>query len=75
MPGISLVDTDTCGGTIRALQTKFTVRGKPAVVIGCPVDPHDPCWVPSPAHCNAVMNSGVNRFTIQGITVCVAGST
>ena len=74
MPGISLVNDDTCGGTIQVLQTKFTVKGKYAAVIGCPVASHSPCST-SPPHCSAVMSSGVDRFTIQGIPVCVAGSS
>jgi|GEM_PF-3112207 len=79
MAGIVRTNEDRAGGgLIRPLQTKFKVRGEPAGVIGSPVDPHPPCWLPSPAHCAAVMAEGVSRFRIvqggQTCFVCVAGN-
>jgi len=73
MSGIVRTNDDTAGGTIRPSQTFAKINGQPIGIIGCPVDPHDPCWVPDPPHCAAVMAQGSAIAKINGIPICRAG--
>lgn len=68
--GIVKTGVDTAGGIIRPQQDYVTIEGAPVGEVGCPVDAHDPCWVPIVVHCNAVMAEGAPDITIDGVAVC-----
>jgi uncharacterized Zn-binding protein involved in type VI secretion len=73
MIGIVRTNQDTAGGLIRPLQTKVRIGSDPVGVVGSPVEAHDPCWVPSPPHCAAVMAEGNPRIRIGSIPICFEG--
>ena len=73
MAGASRTNDDTAGGIIRPLQTFVRLNGQPWAVVGSSVDPHDPCWVPDPPHCSAVMAEGAPHVRINGAAACRAG--
>jgi uncharacterized Zn-binding protein involved in type VI secretion len=68
MPGISVCNVDTAGGTILPGPNAIVYyKGNPLAVVGCPVAPHD-------THDRAVMETGSTKVFIGGIAVCMAGS-
>ena len=71
MPGIAVQSVDSAGGAqIAGGQTKFKVRGKLAVVLGDPVEPHP---IGPPHSAAPVMAEATSKFRIQGIPVCREG--
>lgn len=72
LQGVVQTGTDTAGGTIRPLQTKFKIRGAPVGVLGSPVDGHG-----TSPHDAPTMVQGLPHFRIiQGeetYYICVAG--
>lgn len=73
MPGVTRCNDDTAVGTIRPLQTAWKLDGEPIAVVGCPVDSHTPCELPSPPHCAATMAEGADYWSIGGTPICRAG--
>ena len=73
MPGVSLVNVHSAGGTITGqLQARVYVEGSPMSVVGDSVASHAPCPVPA-SHCAATMAAGSSRVFIDGIAVVRAG--
>lgn len=68
MPGITVCNLDTAGGTILpGPNAKIFYVGQPVAVVGCPVAPHG-------SHSRAVMQTGSAKVFIDGIPMCFAGS-
>ncbi len=67
MIGICQTNVDTAGGTIRPLQTSVVIGDSedPVAVVGCSVDSHPPCELPSPPHCTAHMAEGEPSIVIE----------
>ena len=71
MPGIAVQTEDVAGGKqLAGGQSKFRVRGKLAVVLGDPVEPHAPLI---PKHTDPHMAQATDKFRIQGIPTCREG--
>ncbi len=73
MPGIAVQTEDSAGGTqLAGGQGKFKIRGKLAVVLGDPVEPHP---IGPPHDTAPVMAQATANFRIAGIPVCRQGHT
>jgi len=71
VPGIARIGQDTAGGVIvGGLNTRVSVGGTPAAVVGDAVTGHG-----TDAHAAPVMVLGSFRVAAGGIPVCRAGDT
>lgn len=71
MPGIAVQTEDAAGGVqLAGGQSKLRIRGRLAVVLGDPVEPHFPFI---PLHTAPFMAQATSKFRIAGIPVCREG--
>lgn len=69
---ITAVNRDVCGGPVNATGAKFTITGKPVVLLGDATDTH----ASSPHDRETLvghMNQGSSKVTVGGIKVCFNG--